>query len=298
MTAETDALERDELDCRPSGPWARTKHAFLQRFGPEALNATLGARRPKRSAAYVDLYAGPGICVDRASQSRFFGSPLLATRLRSSRGLAFTEAHLVNKDAEQHAALEARIERLHRLGELAMPRQRIFTYHGDANVVVRQIMDRIHPRAYVLAIADPARPNDLPFSTIEALTRHRGHDSVDLYSLFPLKMALLRMLGYDPGSNNANFAAASRFFGDDSWQECMHLRANEDRSRDFRRCLTDVYIRRLRSLWRYAGVVASVRRTQGHELYRMCFASNHDAGERLAQWAKEFETRSAQGSLF
>ncbi len=273
----------DGLYSRPSGVWSRTKLAFLDEFGPVALQATLGARQPKRSAVYVDLFAGPGVCSE--GSEFFYGSPLRAVTLRTTQGFAFTDAYLVNRDPAQYNALEHRLDALDRAGALAIPRHRIRNLLGDTNHLVHAILDAIDPWAYVFVFADPTKPNHLDWTTIEALRRYRGHKSVDLYMLFP-SSALTRMLCYDLEIVEINAPALRRFYGDDSWRSCLPHRLNEERRIEFSRELLGTYLNRLRpQLWKRADLAFDVRQRRGQRIYQMLFATDHDAGDRISKWA-------------
>ena len=62
--------------------------------------------------------------------------------------------------------------------------------------------------------------------------------------------------------------------------------AAEERIHACRRELEDLYIRQLGLHWRYVDRVCEVRTTGRRGLYRMLFATDHEAGKKIAQWAK------------
>lgn len=289
----------DGLPARASGEWGRTKLDFLTQFGPIALEATVA----KRSRWYVDLYAGPGLNVGRSSGEEFLGSPIRALELVAPRsGAAFTDAFLVNQSMTAHRALEQRIDARYAASPMAVPRDKVRTVCGDANRELTGILDQIHPLDYVFVFADPDAPSQLPWRSIESLRSHRGHRSVDLYVLFPLDMALKRMIGYEDSAIEMNAAAMTEFFGTEDWRECERFRQSGALRHDFGRCLERVYLDRLRTMWRHADKICDVKRESGQRLYTMLFASNHDAGKKIASWAKkralsDAQARSDQGAL-
>jgi three-Cys-motif partner protein len=154
----------------------------------------------------------------------------------------------------------------------------------------------VHPKAYALVVADITAPSQLPWSSIQRL-KSQGHESVDLYMLFPLAMGLNRMLGYDV----VTAAALDAFYGTEEWRPIYDARRTDRQSAEMRRQMLDLYIRRLRTVgrWKHAFEVRDVKRTGNAGLYRMLFASNDPAGERLGRWAVEsHRPPSGQGDLF
>jgi three-Cys-motif partner protein len=146
-------------------------------------------------------------------------------------------------------------------------------------------MRSIHPRAYVLAFADIEAPCQLPWETVRVL-KSMGHSSVDFYTLFPLQMAISRLFSYDQ-AQTARFAESlTRFFGTDEWREIDAARITDAQSPAHRRSLEALYIRQLETLWRHAGSVMDVRMRGRRYLYKMLFASEADAGRRIAAWAQ------------
>jgi three-Cys-motif partner protein len=289
----------DGFVVRDNGEWAKRKLEFLEQFGPVALKAT----RSKRSRVYVDLFAGPGINQPQplqppqAPQAPFAGSPLRALSLRSSSGETFTDAYFINKNPLDHTALDARISAAIEGGHSHVSRESAHVWLGDANERVTEILDTVHPKSYVFVFADPANPSQLPWRTIELLKSHRAHKSVDLYTLFPYGMALSRMASYNADATEVNAPALNAFYGDESWRSCMTLRASGAFSREFARCMLDVYLAKLRSQWEYAGVACEVR-IGNRDLYKMLFATSAVAGRKIAQWAtKKLVASPAQISL-
>lgn len=132
-------------------------------------------------------------------------------------------------------------------------------------------------------------PKQLPWSSVEALRHFRGHESVDLYLLFPLDMALKRLLSRNPATRESCASVLTGFFGSEAWRELIRFReANSDSSRaDLGRGLLDLYLRQLRALSKHADIALDVRRGMNHRLYKMLFATNSDVGRKIALWAKQ-----------
>lgn len=280
----------DGLRARDNGAWAEDKLAFLTTFGPPALKATQSM--PTRH--YLDLFAGPGINrVRGTAATEIEGSPLRALEL-SAPGeptLHFTHATFVNRDARDHRALEQRVGWRVKAGRSLIPREKVRCVPGNANEVLYGILGAIHPRAYVFAFADITAPKQLPWASVRALREYGGHQSVDLYMLFPLDMALKRLLSYRPGATENCAAVLTDFFGTDEWRGLYTRRPSSAQGAELGRALEALYLRQLKTAWKYARTVSDVRRGQCHRLYKMLFASNHSAGNDIANWAA---ARSAQ----
>lgn len=276
-------LAKDGRVARDNGEWGKDKLQFLEEFGPLALKATSA----KHTRIYLDLFAGPGINVTRdRSTEEYLGSPLRALSLEApGSGARFTDAYFVNLDIDDNEALAARVAEAVAGGSSLLPAGSIHCLHGDSNVLVTQILDRVHPKGYLFVFADPENPGQLPWATVESLRRYRNHESVDLYMLFPYGMALSRMAGYNTEATEMNASALTTFFGDESWRACLPLRSSPERRHDFFRCVEDAYLARLRSLWSHADVICQVKR-RNQNLYNMLFASDKPAGKKIAQWAK------------
>lgn len=279
-----DLLASDGLRARDNGPWGRDKLSFIDSFGPPALQAT--KRKPHR--VYVDLFAGPGRNLVRGSTSgeEYTGSPIRALQMRASASeeVTFTHAYLVNAISADHAALEERVARMYVAGEAVIHRRNVQLIHGDANDVIDVIFRQIHTLAYVFVFADIEAPRHWPWSSVEALTR-RGHGSVDLYSLFPLDMAIVRLMSYEEGGNTRYAERLTAYFGTDAWRSLLERRVTSERAAELRQALVQLYVERLRTRWRDAGPVKDVYLRGQQFLYRMLFASNHPAGASIAKWA-------------
>src|SRR5213075_2593676 len=87
------------------------------------------------------------------------------------------------------------VERLVKSGRSRLDLENIDLISNDANRAVSQVLRGIPKRAYVLVFADMEAPKQWPWESMRAL-KAQGHESVDLYTLFPLDMAIVRLLAY------------------------------------------------------------------------------------------------------
>ena len=291
----------DGLRVRSNGRWGEQKLAFLDHFAPPALDATTA----KRTRYYIDLFAGPGLNVTaHAPRKEFEGSPVRLLQMHGSKSpaTAFTHAVFVNANANDHHALEARVNRLVAEGKSRIRRERIQLIREDANVALPRILEHVHRKSYVFAFADIEGPRQWPWASVRAL-RRTGHESVDLYMLFPLHMGIDRLFPYNRTITPRCADTVTTFFGTEDWKELERRRRTDAESPRMYRELEDLYLRQLRQQWNYAESVMNVRMTGSRFLYQMFFASNHDAGRRIAQWARrqareDDSAIAGQGDLF
>jgi three-Cys-motif partner protein len=293
----------DGLRARKAGQWAHEKLSFLDEFIPAALQATGVAKhpdkKPKLQRWYVDLFAGPGRNVVERTGEEFAGSAIRVLPMGATRNpnVHFTHAVLVNKNKDDHAALEARVSRLRAEGRCPIPEKNLQQPRHDANWLLGGLMPRIHSQAYVFVFADITKPSHWPWSSVRKL-RHFGHQSVDLYMLFPLGMAIQRILSFNPATVEQGRDVLDSFFGTKEWRELHDRRITDAQSPELHRRILDLYSRRLKELgWAYVYDTRDVKRTGNVGLYHMLFASNHEAGAAIAQWSAKKRQRATQHSF-
>jgi len=182
----------DGLPARVVGPWSRHKHYVLDQYlGIFAA----GMRRKWAHRAYVDLFAGPGVCVDEETGSVFAGSPLLAL------AQPFTDHVYVDLDATATDALRQRVT----------PRQgpqRVTILTGDCNAVIDQVIDALPKRDCIaFAFIDPSNW-EIHFETIRRLAEGRRVDLLVTFHAQNMKRA----------STVAQQPRIDAFFGTRAWR--------------------------------------------------------------------------------
>jgi three-Cys-motif partner protein len=194
---------RDGHPVQCVGSWAMEKHDYLQRY----IEATCAARakflvstagRPAGGAAYIDLFAGPGMARVRTSGEIIDGSPIVAAKHSVS---PFSRLIFVDREAENANALEARLGALGRQATVIC---------GDSNDKIAEVLDNVPPHGLNIALIDPY---DLKTLSFETLRRLAAVKRMDLLIHFPT-MDIKR-----------NFATSSayiaRFLGTDKWKDAV-----------------------------------------------------------------------------
>ncbi|MFI5352752.1 MAG: three-Cys-motif partner protein TcmP [Candidatus Binatales bacterium] len=170
-------LARDGLPARESGAWTRDKLTYLRKYAAAFMTAMAKKRREGKwdQLVYIDLLAGPGICVD--GQNQFDGSPLIALGVEPP----FDHLFLGDNDPRNVAALERRVS--------PEDRSRVTLLCGDCNFVVRDVVNRISTKTLGLAFVDP-EGFEVNFETLRVLATRR----VDVFYLFPSGIGIRRNL--------------------------------------------------------------------------------------------------------
>jgi three-Cys-motif partner protein len=286
-------LGSDRLVVRDAGEYASRKLDFIDFFCPPAIDAT----ESKHRRVYIDLFAGPGLNLVRNTGVEVEGACLRVLRAVGKRrsDLSFTDAHLVNIDPDDARALTIRLARLREAGNCRIPDGHVHAVLGDANVELDRVLQACHPLDYLLIFADIEAPSQLPWATVKGM-RARGHRSVDLYVLFPLEMGLNRLTSYGemPAAHRRIY---TDFYGDETWRPILDRRITEAQAPECRRQLEELYLKNLRQHWEVAVQVMHVRKVGQQGLYRMLFATDHDAGAKIATWAKGQTDRRDQLDL-
>ena len=161
MPGQQTKKGRDGLPVLVQGAWSRDKLYFVEYF--EALfNGGMKNLWPTR--AYVDLFSGPGMCIDRDTGEEFEGSPLLALGCSTP----FTHHYFNDIDTELIGALEQRQQRLFPQAATSIDRAKV-TYstaaeRGANTRVYRPLGLRGHLRRSRFFASRAAHRRDCNFS--------------------------------------------------------------------------------------------------------------------------------------
>jgi three-Cys-motif partner protein len=267
----------DGLPTRPVGPWTVDKLWFWNAYIDITTSAMVGSPHWSE-VVYVDLFAGPGVCVNTEDGSRVPGSVLIAANAPRP----FDRIFACELSAANAAALEKRLAAAPNAGACE-----VFT--GDCNESVHEIASRIPDHGLTLAFVDP-EGLDVRFETLRALTE-RGR--VDLLVLLPDSMDIVRNIKLylqEPSKLDL-------FLGPDSrWRERYRKlgSASRDKLRDL---FTDLFKVQLRRHLGYRKFSHKTMKWRQMPLYRVVYASKHERG--LEFWNKiAKKDRRGQRRLF
>lgn len=189
----------DNLPLRCVGKWSKDKLYYLQKY-INIFSLSMKNRWAKR--AYIDLFAGPGLCVVRESGEIILGSPLVAIDQLP----LFSRYIFIDISKESVESLERRVE-------LRRPEAWRKLFNRDCNSAVDEIRGEIDNSYLVLAFVDPTSMQ-INFSSIEKLTQGLR---MDLIINFPLQ-AINRSYPYAFKGHAKNY---DNFFGSGEWREIL-----------------------------------------------------------------------------
>jgi three-Cys-motif partner protein len=187
----------DGLLVRGVKPHSAQKSTLVSR-GIDTVSSAMSGKwfAVKHGVQYVELYAGPGRLLDESTGVEQPGSPMRALSVRRP----FTR--YVLSDFSQRC-VDALSERVGTRSDAEVVR-------GDANDAdhLERVAGLLNPRALVVAYLDPARPQDLYWTTVECLATKFGF--IDLIVNLPVNSLMRAILGAYRGGGRGP-GAAGRF---------------------------------------------------------------------------------------
>ena len=268
---ETD-LGNDGLPVLVQGPWSQDKLYFVNYFS-SLFNGGMKNLWPTR--AYVDLFAGPGLCKNRETGAEFPGSPMTALECPTP----FT--HLFFNDIEKGFvdALTKRQDQLH-------PQANAQYLNLDCNQAAEQIAKQIPSGALTLAFIDPWN-YELTFDGLAHLGQRQSTDLIVTFHTTAIKR-----------NAHQEVAAVDAFLDDQTWR-ARYWESQSDVSHPPTTVLIDTFMNRLETRLKYTqfGAPIAIRNSIGVPIFYLLFASKHPRG--LDFWEKaSARLRSGQRLMF
>jgi three-Cys-motif partner protein len=273
-------VERDDhLPVRECGPWTEEKLYFWSKYIDIATTAMVGKRQWRAGLAYVDLFAGPGVCRVRESNLRLPGSTIIAAHAPKP----FTRIVAVELDPQSARALRARLT-------ASGTRSRWAVHEGDCNKLIDRVIVEVPVGALTLAFLDP-EGFDAHFETLRRLADERR---VDFLILFADSIDLLRNLAQYAREHESK---VDRMLGPNcDWRAALAALDDQSPSK-VRELFENLYQAQVRNQLGYEGF--RTRQISGPHgpLYRLIFASKHERGVEF--WEKVVRRDvSGQADLF
>jgi three-Cys-motif partner protein len=261
---------------RPIGIWSLEKLATLFLY----FRAFSTACQSVGGGHYVDGFAGPGKCrVKNARPGPYYawGSPLLGLRNSPS----FERCTLLDIRASNVEALRARA---------ASHGQKASIHCGDVNDELdRLVREQVPSGAPCFCLLDP-QGIELAWSTVARVSKiPRRTRKPELLILFPLRMALLRLMTTQRAITPRMSERLDRTFGSHAWAAVHETRvAGQITPREAQLQYLEDYCSSLRNLgygWvRWKAITAprapGLRR---QEMYHLIFATDHEAGDKIME---------------
>jgi three-Cys-motif partner protein len=271
-------LVRDEdgQPVRDVGAWSEDKLFFWHKYVQQTTTAMGQVWR--NGLAYVDLFAGPGVCRIRDSTRRLPGSPLIAAHAPKP----FRRIIAVEFDPLLAAACERRLQASPAASSSVVMR-------GDCNALIRQVIAALPKDALTLAFVDP-EALDARFETIRALA---SVGRVDLLVLFADAYDIVRNV--DEYERNPSSKLDQTLGADSGWRDDWRKLQNRS-GNNVRELFAGIYQRQLRAIG-YVQFGTKVIEFRSGPLYRLVYASKHERG--LDFWNKVIaKDKDGQRDLF
>jgi len=218
---------------------------------------------------YIDLFAGPGMCLVQGARKEINGSPLLALSCE----VPFT--HYFFNDADPDVIKSLKV----RSASYSSVTKEYFS--KDCNLVVDELLQKLPSHSLDFCFIDPFNW-EISFNSVRKLTEKRRADLAITFHLGSIKRVADR-----PPQELINF------FPDTDWQQEYQKAGEEGKLSG--RVLLDAYERGLSSLGykEIKDYVLMVNRTNV-PLYYLVFASKHKRG---AEFWDKIAGRSEAGQL-
>jgi three-Cys-motif partner protein len=261
-----ELLEPDGFPAQGVGEWSPQKHQRLDKV----IDATSGPRSRyvpagpmKGGAAFVDLFAGPGLVRVANRPDVHRGSPLIA--LAHSKA-PFTRVVLCDHDGENVAALRART---------AEAAARTTIIHGDCNDKIGEIVTHIPPHGLNLAFLDPFGPKALRWATLAELAKFARMDL-----LVNVPIGFIKRNFHAPAFGEHLTA----ILGDDSWR--AHVRSAPETTK-----IVQLLRDRLSTIGYTPERSRSIRITNSMNvpMFHLVFFSKHELGGKIWRSLATFE---------
>jgi three-Cys-motif partner protein len=248
-----------------AGTWTERKLIFWNRYIDITTTAMVGHHHWPEGLVYVDLFAGPGVCVLGQSKRRIPGSCLIAAHAPKP----FRRIIACELDPESADACETRLKSSGTRSDY-----RVLT--GNCNRLIGDVVAAIPKGALTVAFIDPPGL-DANFETIRGLSTA---GRVDLLILFADAVDAIR--------NEQRYRAQTESRLDlvlgprSNWRSRLDELINPDGTKK-RRALAELYKEQLSNLG-YIRFGEETMATGRGPLYRLVYASKHERG--LDFWHK------------
>jgi len=275
ILAELQA-EPDGRLTRNVGIWSLEKLAMLLLY----FGAFSTACRDAGGGYYVDGMAGPGLCKVRNAQLSpqvVWGSALLALRTTPKLRHGF----LMELKPRKAETLRTRCEPFG---------NRASVVRGDVNAdLVPLLRSELPRRAPAFCLLDPEGP-ELQWRTVTGISRLPNRvRKPELLILFPLDMAILRLLTVHEEMADEDVERIDLMFGDEGWRDIYRARLEGGiMPNTAKQMYLDLYTNNVRKLGYKVVLAKSIvaPRSLGaarRPMYHLVFATDHPAGQRIMQ---------------
>jgi three-Cys-motif partner protein len=250
----------DGLPAQCVGQWTADKHYYLKQYidATRAVRADYLPPKGQGGAAFIDLFAGPGVVRVRESGEMREGSPLIALRHNVA---PFTRLIFCDLDTDNVRALKVRT---------APEADRVSLIEGDCNEKVGEILETVPEHGLNIALIDPFGLQALKFDTLKRLAEFKRMDLVVHFPTGDIKRNL--------GQNEGTRQRLDQAIGTPDW--ASKISSPKDVA-----ALIDVFKQELAQLGYLSQHVRSqpIKNSNNVPLYYLVYASKSDRGDKIWQ---------------
>lgn len=241
----------DHLSVLPIKPHTKGKLLYLRKYLP-ALNKILRSKVPDRPRYYVDLFSGPGKCIDRRGEI-CDGSPFIAIKTNPP----FTNFIFVDIMEDYCKAMRKRLKRT----------PNVNVKRGDCNDLVSDVLSMMNTLDPCFVFLDPFGL-ELKWETVERLSKKRR---IDLLINFPVG-AVCRSMNKEGAEDTV-----TNCLGSDQW---MYLKG---RGRSLRFKLRDLYMENMEKFFEFTSPKL-VYTPSNVPLYYLIYACHFQVGKKIWEY--------------
>lgn len=272
------------------GQWTKTKLDVLRKY-LEAYTKILSKKSFKY--AYIDAFAGTGSIEEeknfREIKKLFPEYPELYGK-SSIDGSAQIALDVV-PHFQKYIFIETKkgyIQELHKLRE-KYPKQNIEIINADANEYLADLCEsRKWNNSRAVLFLDPYGMQ-VQWKTYEAIAKTKA---IDLWILFPLGIAINRLLKKDGKIDEANKNKLNEIFGTSTWYTKFYQKRNDrnlfgsedemEKNIGFEK-ISEFFIERLKCIFPYVvDIPKSLYNSKNNPIFVLCFAASNPTAGKLA----------------
>ena len=255
------------------GYWTEIKLNILRDYS-KAYATILSKQEWLKHFAYIDGFAGAGAHVSRTTGEVIEGSPAVALRVEPP----FSQYHFIDLDGKKAEDLR----------RLAAGRSDVTVYEGDCNTV---LLEKVFPQCRyedfrrALCLLDPYDLNP----RWEVVATAGQMKSVEILLNFMIMDANMNVLLRNPdNADSADIQRMNAFWGDDSWRQAAYRKQpglfGDIEEKKANEAVAAAYRRRLKEAagFEYVSEPLPMQNSKGATVYYLYFASNNEAGGRIA----------------
>lgn len=239
--------------ARLVGPWAHEKLHYIRAYC-DIFN--IGMKDKWKNRVYIDLFSGPGKCINKETSEEFDGSPLIALKCREP----FTHYFFNDKDPKAITALKSRV------ANISPNNDKVHYFTKDCNELIDDLIKYLPVSSLNFCFIDPTNWQ-IKLESVQKLTEGRRTDLAIIFHIGGIKRCI-----HDAPET------LDEFFGNRTWKDAYDNMLKSGRH-EGSRVLLNAYEDKLKEIgYRDVQDRVLVKGPKNVPLYYLIFASKHPLG--------------------